>query len=508
TPPPTTPNPLKPPPTSTPNPPQPKQLNHSQRTQILLYFGLAGFLFGVFLLFNPKFKYHDIAFHPKAIVDTLLARKERQLFPNRPSPDSILLAKILLRKISRTDDDDSPLPDFHERIAYPLPPDSVRQRLIAYVLYTRLQAERRRIEDLTDTSFNSRFFVGSLFTTNKSALERLYYNDDTSIASRTFHFRYDRDTTAAEYSIRAEGDITLHEVIYPNSGFTFFNKYPNFGTLALLMIFQFMAFFIVIPLSVVTMRELMGIESTPKRSNIYKAIGIATGVMVLFAATAGIFIFTPTYAGNRLFMYGFATIQNVYYIFAYLASITCYAGYLFTGRIIGDTMVGFQDLAVRHRRMLVENAAIDNQTKLDAITLADDYKKLRRLWTVFFYTSAFLLSMNVLQSGSLFSAIDSLDLVSFLNAPPAHIVLRNDFVYLIGGFYSILLLIFYIPVKISMLNMESQIPDTPGTGSDNTSWLPVFSSGLRTTASILAASSPFLISIIQFILQSLGGSKS
>jgi hypothetical protein len=235
-------------------------------------------------------------------------------------------------------------------------------------------------------------------------------------------------------------------------------------------------------------------------------------------------------------MKGFTSIVGLYYALAYLSAIPCYAGFLFTGRLIGDKIKEFQKPAAAQRDNLVNREALrkavplaaplaateaapaftasiaDNTKKIadgakEISDLADDYKKLRSHFTIFFYTSSFLLSMIVLETGSLFSAIGSLDLIRFLNLPPSYTLLRNDFVYLLGGLYSILLLIFYMPVKISLINLESQLPDPQIPGTDEKTWLPVFSSGLRTTASVLAASSPFLISIIQYILQSLGGSN-
>jgi hypothetical protein len=514
----------------------PQTPNHVFRTQILLYFGLGGFLLGVFLLFNPRFEYHDIKFSPQAIADTLLARKERSLFPaGAPSVDSTLIARPAMKRIRRNDELDTPFPTDFSKLQ-PQPVDAVRQKFIPYLIYTRIEQERHRIEDNTDTTLNTRYFVGSLFTADKQALATLYHNGDTSAASRTFCFRYDRDTVYPEFSIHAESEITLQTTTYPAIGIDFFTKYPNFGTFALLMLFQFVAFFIVIPLSVATINDLRAEYAVPNK-NVWIAYLLAFGVVIAYAGMIFYFIVKPDYIGDRFFMNGFTTIVGFYYALAYLSAITCYAGYLFTGRLIARKMGDFKTVAYNQRDNIVQQNALTSTARANADTfranaapeaasalsasitstgkdiadnareiadLADSYKKLRSHFTIFFYTSAFLLSMVVLQTGSLFSAIGSLDLMRFLNAPPGYSVLRNDFVYLLGGLYSILLLIFYVPVKISMINLENQLPDTTVTGTDGKSFLPIFSSGLRTTASVLAASSPFLISIIQYILQSIG----
>jgi len=502
-----------------------KPIHHSYRTQLLIFTGLVGFLLGVFFMFNPGSEYHDVVFQPRSIVDTLLARQQRELFPTAPDPDSLLLAISALRKIQRYDQLDTAWPRDFARLEKPRPQYGIRQKFYSYLLYLRLAQERRRIEDMADTSVWKRFFVGSLFTTDKATLARIYSDQDTSAASRTFRFRYDRDTTFPELNIHAEGEITLATRIYPATGLAFFIKYPNFGTFALLMIFQFVVFFIVIPLSFGAISDLRTAYSTTPRP-VWTAFLLAAGVVIAYWGMIFLFIVKPDYIGDKFFMKGFTTIVWLYYALAYLSAIPCYVGFLFTGRLIGDKIKEFEKPAAAQRDNLVNREALrkavplaateltasiaDNTKKIadgakTISDLADEYKKLRSHFTIFFYTSAFLLSMIVLGTGSLFSAIGSLDLMRFLNLPPSYTFLRNDFVYLLGGLYSMLLLIFYMPVKISLINLESQLPDPKIPGTDEKTWLPVFSSGLRTTASVLAASSPFLISIIQYILQSLGG---
>lgn len=527
-----------------------KPIAHSFRTQLLIFSGLVGFILGAFFMFDPGNEYHDVVFQPRTIVDTLLARKQRELFPSAPDPDSMLLAISALRKIRRYDELDTAWPRDFGKLEKPRPLYGIRQQFYSYLLYLRLAQERRRVEDLADTSVWKRYFVGSLFTADKATLARIYSNPDTTAGTRTFRFRYDHDTTFPELNIHAESEITLTTRTYPATGLAFFIKYPNFGTFAALMIFQFVVFFIIIPLSFGTINDLRAAYKTTPQP-VWTAFLLASGVVIAHAGMILLFIVKPDYISDKFFMKGFTTIVGLYYALAYLSAIPCYAGYLFTARLIGDKIKEFEQPAVAQRDNLVKREALRKAAPLvvpptnptvnpltsptanpeaatEAATftasiaanakeitasaatisaLADDYKKLRSHFTIFFYTSAFLLSMIVLATGSLFSAIGSLDLMRFLNLPPSYTFVRNDFVYLLGGLYSILLLIFYVPVKISLINLESQLPDTTIPGTNEKTWLPVFSSGLRTTASVLAASSPFLISIIQYILQSIGGSK-
>ena len=159
-------------------------ITHSFRTQLLLFTGLLGFAVGVFELFNPKNQYHDIVFQPKAIVDTLLARKQRSLFPTPPPADSILKAWSAIRKIRRHDELDTSWPPGRDRLnfPFPVPYDIVRQKFDSVLLYSRIQQERRRIEDLTDTTLNGRYFVGSLFTDSKEDRRECHSGDGVPLA--------------------------------------------------------------------------------------------------------------------------------------------------------------------------------------------------------------------------------------------------------------------------------------------------------------------------------------
>lgn len=503
-------------------------MSHTDKARYLLYFGLVGFVAAVLLLFVFCKNYHEIIFRPRGIEIHLLKQERSRLRDSLANHSDTALYHMSVQPVGFRDSKDT---------SYTLPrhvsglrgPDSVRKELWLALRYSLVNTQLHLLEYSTDTSFAGQFCIGSLFVDKDSLLD-LY---DSVLAKRetnTLRFVYNHDSVIADLGVHAAGRIALRDSVYTSGPVSFYEKYPGFGLWALLILFQFVACFILIPVSVTTIQEVKrdlagkyNVSGHPERWDLFTAFIL----VAVFGISLELTVTLNVRMGDQVFLHGYNVVIGIYRILAYLAAICCFAGFLYTSRILGNMLKTIGAQAVAQKAEVVKRNSLLSlslvaaaapppevndlttriaQSDADMAPLKDDYARLRKYFSIFFLTSAFLLSMVVLQVGALYSATNSLDLVRFLTAPPAKYLIRPDFIYLFGGVYSLLLLIFYVPVKITMINLENEIPSLAGDGSGKPpGWLSSFSGGLKGLTGVIAASSPLLIAMIQYIVQSFGG---
>ena len=508
---------------------------HAVRANWLLYLGVAGFIFASFLLFNGGHSYHDVYFSPRDISLHLLDNRRKEIVSRLDNQADTALRVLDIQQRLATCIDTTNLCKVDLRgFAHFRPPDKVQEEWQTALSYFLVQGEIYRLSYLTDTSFSSRWLNNNLFV-DKDSVMRIYTpadGDATTAATplpASFRFTYIHDSGATPaLGIMAAGNYTLRDSSYQGKPLSFFLKYPNFGIWSLLLMIQFIACFIIIPLSMMTIFQVKDALATNQKIKPQRHwFDLATSAILVtaFAGTAFFTAFRQSPFRSDIFMHGYHTVNLIYMGLAHLAAITCFAGFLYTGRILAGMLLRLSTKATEHKGLLLtrmtmaENASrgvasppshIDSiNTSIDTTNsqlkvLKDEYIRLQKYFTIFFVTSAFLLSMVVLQMGALFSAVGSLDLIRYLSAPVGVELLRPDFIYLFGGIYSLLLLMFYLPVKVSMVNLQNTIPDLAGTGSDNTGWLASLAGGLKNFSGVITAGSPLLLSIIQYIISSFG----
>jgi hypothetical protein len=502
-------------------------MNHSDKARYLLYFGLVGFVSAVLLLFVFCKDYHEIVFRPRGIEIHLLKAERTRLRDSLANHADTTLYHMSVQPVGFRDSKDT---------SYALPrhisglrgPDSVRKELWLALRYSLVNTQLHLLEYSTDTSFAGQFCIGTLFVDKDSLLH--LYDSVLTKSNNTLRFVYNHDSVVSDLSVHAAGRITLRDSVYASGPIAFYEKYPGFGLWALLILFQFVACFILIPVSVITVQDVKG-----DLAGKYNVVGhherwdflTAFILVAVFGVVLELTVTLNVHMGDQVFLHGYNLVVGIYRFLVYLAAVCCFTGFLYTSRILGNMLRAIGAKTAAQKVQVVKRDALLSlslvaaapptpevtdltskiaQSDADMAPLKDDYARLRKYFSIFFVTSAFLLSMVVLQVGALYSATNSLDLVRFLTAPPAKYLIRPDFVYLFGGVYSLLLLIFYVPVKITMLNLENEIPSLVGDGSGKPpGWLSSFTGGLKGLTGVIAASSPLLIAIIQYIVQTFGG---
>jgi hypothetical protein len=98
-----------------------------------------------------------------------------------------------------------------------------------------------------------------------------------------------------------------------------------------------------------------------------------------------------------------------------------------------------------------------------------------------------------------------MDLMKYYKLISGQMFLPNDFVYLFGALHSLLLLIFFIPVKLNMFSLNSLIPNSEKPEQQEQqagTWQNLWKSLGRSMSDVLVVSSPFLASLIHQLFAS------
>lgn len=301
----------------------------------------------------------------------------------------------------------------------------------------------------------------------------------------------------------------------------FITKYPNYAFwLFLGMLFMVMCF-LMIPICVAIYRSInLQLESMKLNHRYWRNFLLASAGTVIFCAVVYAGLIDRYIADNRYFTDSLILITYAYGFAGYLVAVLCFGGYLYIADLIHQLQAayrqGMSNLTelIKTKRAEAANdkeqlAAIEEDPQIKEQHSAnerikDNYKQAKKYFNVLVWMAALVLSVAVLWTGSLFSSINSMDAFTFYWSLSKSSYLSGDFVYLYGGLHTILLLIYVLPVKFKIYNMNMTIPELEnGSGESGTKQAKTVLSGIATTlGNILLVSSPVLASFIENVVKS------
>jgi hypothetical protein len=192
-------------------------------------------------------------------------------------------------------------------------------------------------------------------------------------------------------------------------------------------------------------------------------------------------------------------IKDQYLLEGYNAKLKLYgiAGYIVTVACFGMYL---------HMSMSLDQLNSNAQSKKLKLatdqSLKDNYNAIKKTFDGSFTATAIILSVFVLWVGITFTTINHTEAMRFYRIYSGKDFLSYDFVYLVGGFHTVLLLLFYIPVKLKFNSLEiateaDAIPVPPVKKIINNLY--------NTLTSLLVTASPLLAGLIQGLLNGLLG---
>jgi hypothetical protein len=128
----------------------------------------------------------------------------------------------------------------------------------------------------------------------------------------------------------------------------------------------------------------------------------------------------------------------------------------------------------------------------DLATFKTEYLRLKSSFTFVFNCSAVILSVYVTWLGVLFSAVNNLEVARLYYLSSGKQLLNYDFVYLMGIIHSLLLAIFYFPVRLQFNSLELTVDYKTGDAAATT-MTKVF----KSFGDILLTASPLITTVVQ-----------
>lgn len=467
----------------------------------IITFTVGSLLFAGINLFK-KDKYKDWSVNIKeASLDLLTAKKKTEI--------------SLLDSLQRPD---------VQRVKGDSAKDTVKKRI------QLIESEIFRIETSWDSSGSrvpSAFRSNILYENKAEFVPSGDFEKDTS-----FFYYLITDTGKLVKKILMRGFLILYKSELAKTNMDVFRKYPTVGFWSVLSISQIVFWSIVILVSISLLKNLykdMREKSIEVKKPVLWGIGGVTGGAILAFILVFFFcIYDQKYRFNDFFMGGFDFGMQIYGLIGYLTAGILLYSFLLTAYYVQQAQINYaetlkqstelqavisekvKNLQVQLKELgISENAALNKEIEnlqatatdktKDLLLLKDQYKTCKRYFNFFFAITAVILSVLVIWVGSLFASVNSLDLFVFLRQRTGYSFLPYDFVYLYGALHSLLLFIFYVPVKLRLLSMSFSIPEEQE--GDSGAVKDTFKKILVRFVEILAASSPLLTAILQKSLE-------
>lgn len=213
--------------------------------------------------------------------------------------------------------------------------------------------------------------------------------------------------------------------------------------------------------------------------SILPTITMAVFTWLLYKKLIASFVISDIY-----FLNGFNSKMIWYSSVGYIVAIICFSGYLFLSNKL---------------ELLNSFAQTNHKSMNNDLNLEGNYNQLKKAFDLTFFFSAIILSVFVVWLGLLFNSVNGIEAMQYYNLISGKPLLNYDFVYLIGLMHSLLLLIFYVPVKLrfNALELKQQNDAMNQAGGDSKKYLKSLWESL---SAILITASPLITTFVQKII--------
>jgi hypothetical protein len=490
---------------------------------IPIFFAIAGLIYAIVVLdvngCNSKAVYHDLYLENKVeMVDTVISRRIKRLKDKAVTILEKRLKDSLAKKGVKSNRETPAKPvtetkDKTTTVGLSTSNTSASKVDTIQLIETALAQSMKDLIDIrhhnTDTSLE--LFL-KYFTINRDTLWRgladeenqgckffsngirMIVNDTFSLSKNSFSFpRYDSAALIKVDSLfnqkKEKAEIVNIQIGRGSSGglMKFFYRHPNFGFWFILALTQMTMWWMLIPILVGNVKATDHI--VPKfRYN----LGYGLLMSLIPIAIIGLFVWIVYFhlidtfiIGDCYFLDGFINRMYWYSTPGYIVTIICFGIYLFLANKLQLLSSETREIALR-----------------DDSVLQDQYKSLKKAFDRTFLISAIILSAFVLWSGTLFNALNGLEAFRFYHLVSGRPFFDYNFVYLIGLIHTLILLVFYIPVRLQFngleITQEQKNIDEQGVSDTKKKFKAIWES----LGTILLTTSPLIATVLEKLISS------
>jgi hypothetical protein len=430
------------------------------KVNIPIWFAVAGLLCAVIVLHS---KFHDLSLDDRKTV-------ARTYYSDRIDRIALEIHRLEAVRGPRSSKDSANIKDTLSRYKH-----LYKETRLALVNLDHFNID-------TSLSFYARMLSGEREEVLRSVL-----NGDTTIAVTL----RDSCCSISDTAVFVR-KVNLNIYRKPKNLVGLFERDPSLGVWFFLSLAQMVLWFLIAPLMIGNARGSNQIvpEFSYNSRNGFRIALVPIAVLAIFTFILYWALIDVTVIPDSYFMDDFDTRMLWYSVPGYLIAGLCFSVYLF----VANKLELLNGIALHKKLSMSSDAGLQSQ-----------YQQLKTSFDFAFFCSAIILSVFVIWLGTLFNGVNNLEAVRFYTLLSGKPLLSYDFVYLIGLIHSLLLVIFYIPVRLQFNNLQltqdKRAIDALSANSSTT----VFRTLGGIIGSILITASPLLTTLVQKGLSGLLG---
>ena len=449
--------------------------------------GALGFIFGCIILFTaPSSDFHEIVYSPKAIglraVNTSIAGYTHQMDSTQKLLNNLVIEKGDTVKTKQAS-------------LWKKKKESDSGIITKLTQYKELFEDSSHIDSVTFILLNKALHFH--ITLEDLALW------DKDFAKQGFKWEspyVDGFLKDAKIPFTMPEDSISFKAVPASFNIAFITRYPITG-IWIIFVLIFCSF---CPMAGVTAfflkKKADDMLATPPAQKNY----LYTGIIVLLFIGLLFLVCRLTFydAGiikDLYFMRNHTSFAAWFTIMGAVAGALCLAGFIYTSSMLEaqakPVVKARENVAlfkVAGKSETEQLAAQEEEAKLEL-----DWKKLFGIFNTYFILASIILSLMVLNIGTLYSLVNSLDFIRMLTEDWGYSPVRTDFLYLFGGLCTLVLLLVYIPARMRFA--EKDIPELKTDGK----FFEFLKNPFKHFTSLLAAASPLIVSIVQSLIDML-----
>jgi len=477
----------------------------------VIVLGMLGLLLGAGLFVYGNRPYGEIYLSNKVeLVDTILSLRSGRLKNNITSFRSSLTSLLRTQLVGKTGRKDTAL--MSTLLIKQVYTDSLKQLQrkidLASMLLRKTMTEKDNLDyGNSDTSiayFSKYLLVGRHDFLDSLTVQEWRLNKDTLVEKRIFVTLADTCKSLIDTPLIIRGELVLTKHKH-ESNISFFSDYPQFGLWIIFSMAQVVLWTMIVPLIVAKITRLNTLLSD--RPDSQKPIGrlrvlgntwvpillLLTFVLVFYYWMIDRRVITDNY-----FLRFYTRRTFVFSLIGYGVASFCFGIFI----TLSNTLDDLNRAAPSFVEMNNMVQGDQNQMSEKSSLYLRRYQALKSAFDNSFFCSALILSFSVLWLGILVSALNGTEAFRFYFYLSGNNVLPNDFVYLLGLMNTVILLIFYIPVRLKFSSLSiSKLPEASASGgvggSSNSN--SIFKGLSDTLGPLIVTSSPLLASLVHTI---------
>lgn len=296
-----------------------------------------------------------------------------------------------------------------------------------------------------------------------------------------------------------------------DSNVAFVTKYPAFGVWVILIFIMSIACSmvgIIVTSSLFMLKKRvagLGLSLQPWRAR-KTFLLFLLGLAGFFWVASNSFYDALSFNGT-LFINNYRCIYITICCIGYLAAAFCFAAFLVCAHYMFIILEDDISLVPNAYPEANDPTDPDNKEKREkALLYTKKLLLLKSYFNLYLLIIALLFGLMVMATGTLFTAFNGLDFIKLVQLNEGTPYLTFDGVFLYAGMHSFLLLLFFVPVRITMMQVEAMynenqsIINSLGAGTNN--WKAFVSGLINLLKDLLIPASPLIAGMLQKLIES------